>query len=84
MDPKDLKIKALGIILYHYGLSLRKIAILLGISHETIRKYYQRVSWLFHVSKKHRRAIAIDETVVKLNKLRVYVWIAIDVDSKKN
>ena len=32
--------------------------------------------------KKERRLIAIDETVIKLEDKRIYVWVAIDVDTK--
>jgi len=37
---------------------------------------------LFVQEKKHRRAIAIDETKVKLENQWVYVWNAIDVDDR--
>ena len=33
--------------------------------------------------KKERRLVAIDETVIKMGNERIYVWIAIDVDTKE-
>ena len=33
------------------------------------------------VGKRFRDSVALDETVVKLHGLRVYVWSAVDVDS---
>ena len=37
---------------------------------------------LFSCEKKHRRAIAVDETKVKLENQWVYIWSAIDVDDR--
>ena len=33
--------------------------------------------------KKERRLVAIDETVIKLEDKRIYIWVAIDVDTKE-
>ena len=33
--------------------------------------------------KRERRLIAIDETVIKLENKWIYVWVAIDVDTKE-
>jgi len=38
---------------------------------------------MYNPSKKHRRLIAVDETVVKVNGYRCYLWAAIDVDSRE-
>jgi len=40
-----------------------------------------RFSRIFSVNKRFRNTVAVDETVVKLHSLRVYVWSAVDVDS---
>ena len=37
---------------------------------------------LFSCEKKHHRAIAVDETKVKLENQWVYIWSAIDVDDR--
>jgi transposase-like protein len=33
------------------------------------------------VERRFRRAVAVDETMVKMHGLRAYVWSAIDIDS---
>ena len=38
---------------------------------------------LFVQGKKHRRAIAVDETKVKLENQWIYIWNAIDVDNRE-
>ena len=51
-------------------------------SHESVRKWYTRCKSLFDVKKRWRRAIAVDETKVKLENEQIYIWNAIDVDSR--
>ena len=53
-----------------------------GFSHESVRKWYTRCKSLFDVRKRWRRAIAVDETKVKLENKQIYIWNAIDVDSR--
>jgi transposase-like protein len=36
---------------------------------------------MFSVDKRFRRAVALDEMVVKIHGFRAYVWSAVDVDS---
>jgi len=48
---------------------------------ESVRRWFHRFSSIFSVEERFRRAVALDETVVKLHGLRVYVWSAVDVDS---
>jgi len=38
-------------------------------------------SRIFSVGKGFRRAVALDETVVKLHSLRAHVWSAVEIDS---
>jgi len=33
--------------------------------------------------KKERRLVAVDKTVIKLENEHIYVWVAIDVDTKE-
>ena len=55
-----------------------------SISHETVRKCYLRIKEVINLpEKRERRLIAIDETVIKLEDKRIYVWVAIDVDTKE-
>jgi len=48
---------------------------------ESVRGWFHRFSRIFSMEKRFRRAIALDETVVKLHGLRAYVWSAVDIDS---
>jgi len=81
---KDWKIKALAILIYFAGLSYRKTSKILRdfekFSYEAVRQWYHKCKDLFIVKRKFRRAIAVDETKVKLENREVYVWNAIDVD----
>ncbi len=78
-------IRALGIVLYHLGLSLRDTSLVLeGFqrrSHEAVREWYARARCLFQVEAKHRRTIAVDETKVKVQGRWLFLWAAIDVDT---
>jgi len=87
-NKKDVKIKILAALLYFFGLSLRKTSQFLSlfdkISHESVRIYYHRLKRIIkHPRKKPRRLIAIDEIKIKLEKKLIFVWAAIDVDSKE-
>jgi len=87
-NKKDVKIKILAALLYFFGLSLRKTSQFLSlfdkISHESVRIYYHRLKRIIdQPTKKKRRLIAIDETKIKLEKKQIFVWAAIDVDSKE-
>lgn len=77
--------RALGIVLYHLGLSLRDTSLVLAAfrerSHEAVREWYQRARALFQVERRERRALAVDETKVKVQGRWMYVWAAIDVET---
>ena len=68
---KNMKSRALGILLYHYGLSLRQCKTIVSgfenVNHEAIRKWYHRVDTIFSVGKTYREVVAVDETKVKIN-----------------
>ena len=69
------------------GISYRKVRDILEyiepFSHEALRKWYSKLKVLFIHKKKHRRAIAVDETKVKLENQWIYIWNAIDVDNQE-
>jgi len=85
-NKKDVELKILAALLYFFGLSLRKTSDFLSlfeeISHESVRIYYHRLK-KEGPRKKKRRLIAIDETKIKLEKKLIFVWAAIDVDTKE-
>jgi hypothetical protein len=63
---KNMKWRALGILLYHYGLSLRKCESVIScfepINYEAIRKWYHKAHTLFSVETAYHEVIAVDET----------------------
>ena len=76
--------KAYSIMLYVAGLSLRDISeryCITMTSRESVRRWFHTFSRIFSVERRFRDSVALDEAVVKLQGLRVYVWSAVDVDS---
>ena len=69
-NRKNLEIKVLATLIYQAGISYRKVRDIFGciesFSHEALRKWYLKLKALFVQEKKHHRAIAVDETKVKL------------------
>ena len=87
-NKKNVEFKILAALLYFFGLSLRKTSNFLSlfeeISHESVRIYYYRLKTaLKPPRKKKRRLIAVDETKIKLKNNQIFVWAAIDVDTKE-
>jgi transposase-like protein len=67
-------------------LSLRDLSerlCLTGASRESVRIWAHRSSSLFKPSKRARRLVAVDETVLKVNGQICYLWAAIDVDTNE-
>ena len=50
-------------------------------SHEAVGQWYGKAEALFQAEKKRRRAIALDETKIKVRNRWIFVWAANDVDS---
>ena len=67
---KSSRTHALGILLYHLGISLRNCSMVLSsfeeVSHESVRQWYHRSQDLFTVRCDHRQVIAVDETMIKI------------------
>ena len=82
-----MKTKILGVLLYHRALSYRDASKILRIiepaSYEAVRYWHNQFKELFVVGCKERRAIAIDETKVKREEKQIFLWTAVDVDSKE-
>jgi len=74
-----LRIRALGILLYHLGLSLRNCSMVLSsfepISHESVRLWYHKSSRLFTVETRYR------ETKIKIHGKYHLLWAAIDINT---
>jgi transposase-like protein len=78
--------KLYSVILFTAGLSLRDLSerlSLTGASRESVRIWVHRFSSLFKPSKRARRLVAVDETVLKVNGQICYLWAAIDVDTNE-
>ena len=80
-----LRIRAIGILLYHLGLSLRNCSMVLAsftpVSHESVRLWYHESRQLFSVEKRYREIIAVDGTRIKINGKHHLLWAAIDIDT---
>jgi len=65
-NRKDMKYRALGILLYHYGLSLRKCESVISsfkpVSYEAIRKWYHKADQLFTIETGYHEVAAVDES----------------------
>jgi transposase-like protein len=76
--------KAYSVMLHTASLSLRDVSeryCVTMASRESVKRWFHRFSRIFSVEEKSRDTVAVDETVVKMHSLRVYVWSAVDVDS---
>ena len=87
-NKKSLEVKILVALLYFFGLSLRKVSLFMSlfeeISHESVRKYYHRIKYILkQPRKKERKLIAVDETIIRVGNRKVFVWAAIDVETKE-
>ena len=86
-NKKNIELKILAALLYFFGLSLRKTSLFLSlfeeISHESVRIYYHKLKAVLKPEKKKRRLVAIDETKLKLENKQIFVWTAVDVDTKE-
>jgi putative transposase len=78
--------KLYSVVLFIAGLSLRDLSerlCLTGASRESVRIWVHRFPSLFRPSKRVRRLVAVDETVLKVNGQICYLWAAIDVDTNE-
>jgi len=84
-NRKQKRTRALGILMYHYGLSLRKCKTIVSsfedISHESIRKWYHKTDAIFSVGKCYRETVTVDETKLKINGKLYILWAAIDTSN---
>ncbi len=82
---KSNKQRALGMLLYHAGLSYEKAGMFAGASYEAVREWYQKGKELFETSikKKRRKRIAVDEKEITVNGTTIFIWGAVDLDDEK-
>ncbi|MGC8969485.1 MAG: helix-turn-helix domain-containing protein [Conexivisphaera sp.] len=66
------------------GLSSWEIAEELGVSHASVLDWVRAVASIpGSVPPRERRLVAVDETELKVNGRIVYVWAAMDVDTRE-
>ena len=54
------------------------------LSHESVRKYYRKLKYILkQPRKKERKLIAVDETILRVGDRKVFVWAAIDVETRE-
>ncbi|MGC9075697.1 MAG: DDE-type integrase/transposase/recombinase [Conexivisphaera sp.] len=76
--------KARAVLLYMAGLSSWEIAEELGVSHASVLDWARAVASMpGSVPPRERRLVAVDETELKVNGRMVYVWAAMDVDTRE-
>jgi putative transposase len=78
--------KIYSVFLFAAGLSLRDLSerlCLTGASRESVRIWVHMFSSLFRSSRRVRRLVAVDETVLKVSGQICYLWAAIDVDTNE-
>ena len=67
-NRKNMRTRALGVVLYHLGVSCRNTSQVVSsfepVSHEAIRIWYHRAAQVFTIQKAARRIIAVDETKI--------------------
>ena len=82
---KSNEMRALGMLLYHAGLSDEKAGMFAGASYEAVREWYQKGKELFEesIEKKRRKWIAVDEKEIKINGVTIFIWGAVDIDDEK-
>jgi putative transposase len=82
---KSNKLRALGMLLYHAGLSYEKAGMFVGASYEAVREWYKKGKELFEAStkKKKRKRIAVDEKEIRVNGTTIFIWGAVDIDDEK-
>jgi transposase-like protein len=84
--PVEKKIRAIE--LYLRGLSYRQAGRILQISHTTVWETVQKLAETIYqpkllTVKTRRNFIAVDETLIKINGKRRYLWAAIDVEGRE-
>ena len=87
--PVELKIVAIAEYMSHG--SVRKTAnnlsrLFMSVSKSSVHRYakkFAKHAFMRQIKPKHHSIVAIDETVVKVNGRRWYVWVAIDAETKE-
>ena len=84
--PKEKKMKA--VYLWLLGLSLFNTAKLLNVSKTSVWRWKKKIQEAIHrineqVKRKKRKIILVDETVLKLKGKHIYIWAAMDSETRE-
>ncbi|MGH2668503.1 MAG: DDE-type integrase/transposase/recombinase [bacterium] len=78
-NPNDKR--ALGILLYHGGLSYENAGRAVGVSNQSIKNWYAKGAEFFQsLDKERRKRVAVDEKVIHLPDGDAYLWAAVDLE----
>lgn len=84
-NRKTIKTRALGVMLYHLGVSCRNTSEVVSsfesVSHEAIRNWYHRAAQIFQIEKAARRMIAVYEIKIKIKGRWHILWAAFDIET---
>jgi putative transposase len=86
-NKRPLESKVVACLLYLSGLSYRGMTYqtrIIDASHVSIYNWVHALKDIIsHVPRKERRIVAMDETKLKISGRQVFVWAAIDVETKE-
>ena len=86
-NKRPLESKVVACLLYLSGLSYRAMTYQTGMleaSHVSVHRWVHALKGVVsRVPRKERRMVAIDETKLKINGRQVFVWAAIDTDTRE-
>jgi putative transposase len=87
-NKRPLRSKVVACLLYLSGLSYRAMTYqtgMTGASHVSAFRWVHAIRQVVlpRVPRRERKLVAMDETVLKVNGRQVYVWAAIDVDTRE-
>jgi putative transposase len=75
LERKSNEQRALGVLLYHSGLSYEKAEMFVDASYEAVREWYQKGKELFEqsIEIKIRKWIAVDEKEITINGTTIFI-----------
>jgi transposase-like protein len=86
-NKRPLEQKVVACLLYLSGLSYRAMTYqtrLIGASHVSVHNWVHALKGVIsRPPRRQRKVVAIDETKLKIHGKQVYVWAAIDTDTKE-
>jgi putative transposase len=86
-NKRPLESKILASLLYMSGLSYRAMTCqtrVIEASHVSVFRWVHALRGIVpHPPRRERKVVAIDETKLKINGRHVFVWAAIDVDTRE-